>query len=326
MPTIAKSNTQKWRKQLENAPILGRIHFLRMMRQPLPKLTEKEGMNRRLGLTGQKSSWIILLHVVISYMENHIVEAFLSGTPLMQSHQRCHVLRHSISVFPRFFHLQLSLESSASGTERTEETVPGQISASSIYIDIEVANQSAGRLVFHLTNPTPLPLHAENFVQLIKGSRRGIDPKAHYVGCQFDYSPASVEEGGMAGLYRWGHQLKGRGRNAVGRADQPLSDPVNQLQCTHSCFGGQYYGEEYREIEGDPGVILTVPVVGPGYGSSKFSIVRVGESPMEWKERLLINSGIIGRMDPSSLDTLHAMARQRMGPPTVVACGVLEKD
>ena len=150
----------------------------------------------------------------------------------------------------------------------------------------------------------------------------GIDPKAHYVGCEFDYSPASVEDG--MGRYRWGHQLKGRGRNAVGRADQPISDPESQLECTHSCFGGQYYGEEYKEIDDDPGVFLTVPVVGPGYGSSKFSVVRVGESPKEWKERLLINSGIIGRMDASSLDVLHAMARQRMGPPTVVAAGIVE--
>lgn len=218
------------------------------------------------------------------------------------------------------------LHSSLSNKEETDEdTVPGKISANSVYMDIEVAKQPVGRLVFHLTNPSPLPVHAENFVQLIKGSRRGIDPKAHYVGCEFDYSPASVEDG--MGRYRWGHQLRGRGRNAAGgRPDQPISDPENQLRCTHSCYGGQYYGDVYSEPEeGDPGVVLTVPVVGPGYGSSKFSIVRVGESPKEWKETLLINSGIIGRMDPSSLEALHAMARQRMGPPTLVACGVLEE-
>jgi hypothetical protein len=208
-------------------------------------------------------------------------------------------------------------------TNGTIEKIPGKISANSVYMDIEVANQPVGRLVFHLTNPSPLPFHAENFVQLIKGSRRGIDPKAHYVGCQFDYSPATVEDG--MGRYRWGHQMRGRGRNAIGRADQPISDPENQLQNTHACFGGQYYGDVYAtKMDGDPGVVLTVPVVGPGYGSSKFSIVRVGESPMEWRERLLINSGIIGRMDPSSLETLHAMARQKMGPPTLVASGVLD--
>ena len=126
------------------------------------------------------------------------------------------------------------------------------------------------------------------------------------------------------GRYRWGHQLKGRGRNAIGRSDQLIIDPENQLQSTHSCFGGQYYGVEYEEMDGDPGVFLTVPIVGPGRGSSKFSIVRVGESPREWGDRLLMNSGVIGRLDPSSLEVLHAMARQRMGPPTVVAAGALE--
>mmetsp|Transcript_12052 Transcript_12052/g.19373 ORF Transcript_12052/g.19373 Transcript_12052/m.19373 type:complete len:282 (+) Transcript_12052:18-863(+) len=208
-------------------------------------------------------------------------------------------------------------------TQGQGETVPGQLTADSIYFDIEVANQPVGRLIFHLTNPSPLPLHAENVIQLAKGSRRGIDPKAHYVGCEFDYNPASVEDG--MGRYRWGHQLRGRGRNAVGLADRPISDPDSQLRCTHPCFGGQYYGDKYTEKEGDPGVFLTVPVAGPGYGSSKFSIVRVGESPKEWKERLLVNSGVIGKLDPSCLETLHAMARQRMGPPTVVAAGAMEE-
>jgi hypothetical protein len=192
------------------------------------------------------------------------------------------------------------------------------------YFDIEITGIQVGRLIFHLADPSPLPLHAKNFIELVKGSRRGIDPKAHYVGCEFDFSPASVEDG--MGRYRWGHQVRGRGRNAIGRADHPINDPENQLKHTHSCFGGQYYGIKYDPDvmeAGDPGVLLTVPVTGPGYGSSKFSIVRVGESPMEWRERLLVNCGVVGRMDPSCLDVLHKMARQREGPPTIVATGIL---
>lgn len=210
-------------------------------------------------------------------------------------------------------------------SKNNREDNPGSISANSVYFDIEVAGTPIGRLIFHLTNPSPLPLQAENLVQLAKGSRRGIDPKAHYVGCEFDYSPASVEDG--MGRYRWGHQLRGRGRNAVGRADAPISDPSNQLKHTHPCFGGQYYGDKYNEEDldqNDPGVLLTIPITGPGYGGSKFSIVRVRESPQEWQERLLINAGVIGKMDPTSLEVLHAMARQRMGPPTVVGAGGLE--
>lgn len=209
--------------------------------------------------------------------------------------------------------------------QTADDNASGALSSNSVFFDIEVAGTPIGRLVFNLTTPSPLPLHAENFIQLAKGSRRGIDPKAHYVGCEFDYSPASVEDG--MGRYRWAHQLRGRGRNAVGRADQAINDPENQLKNTHSCFGGQYYGNQYAEeylSDDDPGVMLTVPVIGPGRGSSKFSIVRVRESPQEWQERLLINAGVIGRMDPSSLGVLHAMARQRMGPPTIVQAGVLE--
>jgi len=194
------------------------------------------------------------------------------------------------------------------------------ISADSIYFDIEVAGTPLGRLIFSLSNPSPLPLHTENLIKLAKGSNRGIDPKAHYVGCEFDYTQDYIEDG--MGRYRWGHVCKGRGRNAVGRADQPLSDPENQSRNTHSCFGGQYYGDEY--VAGEyPGVLLTVPVVGPGYGSSRFAIVRVSESPREWGDRLLLNSGVVGRLQEESLETLHAMARQRNGPPTIVAAGVL---
>ena len=200
---------------------------------------------------------------------------------------------------------------------------PRMLSADSLYFDIEIANQSVGRLIFHLTNPSSLPKHAENIIQLAKGSRRGIDPKAHYVGCEFDFSPATIEDG--MGRYRWGHQVRGRGRNAIGRPDEPISDPESQAECCHSTFGGQYYGDVYTEIENDPGVMLTVPVVGPGYGSTKFSVVRVGESPKEWGETLLINSGVVGRLDASSLEVLHAMARQRFGPPTIAASGVLEE-
>lgn len=208
--------------------------------------------------------------------------------------------------------------------ENEEDKDCSILSAESVYFDIAITGIEVGRLVFHLENPSPLPKHAENLIQLAKGSRRGIDPKAHYVGCEFDFSPSSIEDG--MGRYRWGHQLRGRGRNAIGGADEQINDPDNQLKHTHSCYGGQYYGVKYFPGEldqGDPGVFLAVPVLGPGRGTSKFSIVRVGESPAEWGERLLVNAGVIGKMDPSSLDVLKMMARQREGPPTVVGAGVL---
>jgi len=197
------------------------------------------------------------------------------------------------------------------------------VSSNAIYFDISVAGTPIGRLLFHLANPSPLPQHAENVIRLATGARRSIEPLTHYVGCTFDFTPAHVEDG--QGRYRWSHTCKGRGRNAMGRQNEPISDAPNQLaSCTHSCFGGQYYGETYKDDDDDaddPGVLLTVPIQGPGQGSSRFSIVRVKESPQEWRERLLMNSGVIGRLDPSSLETLHTMARQRIGPPTVTASG-----
>ena len=207
-----------------------------------------------------------------------------------------------------------------------------------IYFDIQVQDDMPlGRLVFDLADPSPLPLHTENLIQLCKGSRRGIDPLAHYVGCEFDYSPATIEDG--SGRYRWGHTLKGRGRNAIGRADEPIVEHPNQLlTCTHSCFGGQYYGIKYIEDDNNDNgnrqqregqqqksnVVLAVSVVGPGRGSSRFSIVRVGESPPEWRERLLLNSGVVGFLSHDSMDTLRTMARQRVGPPKIIASGVLD--
>jgi hypothetical protein len=204
---------------------------------------------------------------------------------------------------------------------------PNAISADRVYFDIAVQGQAIGRLVFCLSNPSPLPMHAENLVQLAQGSQRSIDPLAYYVGCEFDFSPATIQDG--MGRYRWGHTLRGRGRNAVGRPDQALTDPVNQLAHTHTCFGGQYYGDVYDPdalSDGDPGVLLTVPVLGPGRGSSKFSIVRVGESPREWGDRLLMNAGVIGKMDPACLPVLLTMTQHQQGPPTIAAAGVLKED
>ena len=102
--------------------------------------------------------------------------------------------------------------------EESKSTEESNISANSIYFDISITDIEIGRLVFHLENPSPLPRHTNNLIELCKGSRRGIDPKAHYVGCEFDFSPATIEDG--MGRYRWGHPLKGRGRNAIGRADE----------------------------------------------------------------------------------------------------------
>ncbi|KAL3788702.1 hypothetical protein ACHAW5_010565 [Stephanodiscus triporus] len=222
-----------------------------------------------------------------------------------------------------------------------------------------------GRLTFRLvptSHPHHLPLHASNLVSLASGIRRSVDPKATYVGCTFRHSPASVEDGSMR--YRWGHACDGHGRNGIRTTssswDEPFSDPERMRDCSHGCFGGVYYGMAYDEVLGllspsrdDPAVLLTVPIQGPGAGTSKFSIVRVSESPREWRERLLHSSAVLGYLDcgadgsfggkglrddnvvddgtrkvtkgdgfATPMGVLRAMARQRMGPPKIVDCGV----
>jgi hypothetical protein len=240
-----------------------------------------------------------------------------------------------------------------------------------------------GRLTFRLvppSHPHHLPLHASNLHSLASGMRRSVDPLATYVGCEFRHSPASSVEDGSA-RYRWGHTCDGHGRNGIrtissagGGAsswDAPFSDPHRLKECSHGCFGGVYYGVSYGEMLGrlpSPpssrsdddaastmavAVLLTVPIHGPGAGTSKFSIVRVGESPREWGERLLHSSAVLGYLDcvadgsfgggedpggdtddddgtrevaggggPSitALGVLREMARQKMGPPKIADC------
>mmetsp|Transcript_3635 Transcript_3635/g.12913 ORF Transcript_3635/g.12913 Transcript_3635/m.12913 type:complete len:271 (+) Transcript_3635:359-1171(+) len=67
--------------------------------------------------------------------------------------------------------------------------------------------------------------------------------------------------------------------------------------------------------------VLTIPVGGPGHGMSRFDIIRVSDSPSSWKQRLLLNQAVIGRME-SGRKTLQLMARARKAP-RIVDCGVL---
>lgn len=211
----------------------------------------------------------------------------------------------------------------------TEATGTDEAASSSdgirLFLDIVITGEPVGRLVFQIPDPMILPLHIENIMKLCTQERVSIDPRCKYIGCEFQHSPQFVE-----GLpqYRWGHVLKGRGRNAVGRGEDRISDPINMSKCTNNIYGGQYYGLDYDEDvpifgEKDTRVVLTVPLVGPGRGSTDLSIVRVGESPPEWKQRLLLNCAVLGWLEPSSMETLHAMARQTRGPPKVIDSGVL---
>ena len=197
-----------------------------------------------------------------------------------------------------------------------------------IFFDIEVNKEEIGQLIFRIDTSEELPtyIYASNVMKLCTGARTSIDPKCKYVGCQFQHSPQSVE---TFPQYRWTHVLSGNARNAVGVPTERISIDPKMALCAHSLYGGQYYGRQYIPVDENNddsdnpyGVYLTVPLVGPQRGSSSFSIVRVDESPQEWRERLLLNSAVLGILE-SGIETLWAMARQTVGPPTIIRSGIL---
>jgi hypothetical protein len=99
----------------------------------------------------------------------------------------------------------------------------------------------------------------------------------------------------------------------------PISCKVRTLY-----FGGQYISRrQVRTVDQEQyDVMLTVQIRGPCHGSSQWQLVGVGESPPEWGERLFLNTGVIGQL-VSNIETVHAMARQNLGPPTIASAGVL---
>ena len=222
----------------------------------------------------------------------------------------------------RAFITHLTSTTEGSETDAAEALSSSSERLTSMFIDVTVPSRDESnplRLVFHIPQPNLLPQHAENILALAAQSRRSIDSRCHYVGCAFRHSPQFVE--GFP-QYRWAHVLDGRGINAIGRGQERIDEKEAMASCKVTVQGsGDYYGIPY---DPDWPVVLTVPLVGPGRGSTSFSIVRVGDSPQEWGERLLINAAVIGWMDASSNNALVEMATQTDGPPTVVNSGILE--
>jgi hypothetical protein len=253
--------------------------------------------------------------ILVSLLYLAVVQCLLHGIfsfqPLLP--------RNSFNVI-RYPFFRRSRTSSALFIETPEDQ--GESEPTRIYLEIGLGSDgSVGRLVFNLKDSERLlPLHAENFIKLCTGEMRSLDPRLGYVNCAFKHSPQFVE--GFP-QYRWAHTLDGKGRNAVGRPTERISDPENLRACTNSVYGGVYHGIQYdTELVGDYGVMLTVPLVGAYRGSSGFSIVRVGESPQEWGERLLLNSAVLGYLE-SGIEVLHRIARQTDAPPTILASGKL---
>lgn len=213
----------------------------------------------------------------------------------------------------------VSMNDSRIARHNSKDSEVGNGKPTRVYFDISIGEEGIGRLVFNLGSDHLLPKHSENLVKLCSGDLRPIDPACSYIKCSFKHSPQFVE---TMPQYRWAHVLDGRGRNAVGRATDRITDPEGMKKCTHNLYGGVYYGLKYDESLGQNGVVLTVPLVGPYRGSTSFSIVRVGESPQEWQEKLLLNSAVLGWLE-SGIEVLHTMARQNRAPPLVTGSGKL---
>ena len=88
---------------------------------------------------------------------------------------------------------------------------------------------------------------------------------------------------------------------------------------TPGAGGGVYYGQDV-DLDADPkATVLAVPVSGPGFGASRFSVIRVGESPGSLQQRLLTNMMVIGTCVEGA-DVLALMSVAD-GTPIIVDCG-----
>jgi len=152
-----------------------------------------------------------------------------------------------------------------------------------LFLEVEQDGSSLGRLNFVIPKPDlvqPAILN-QNFFQ----------------GCSFTpTSPETVPQ------YKWAHVLRAPSRLVA----------TNTL-AKYSTFGGEYYGLPYNE----EATVLTVPLTGPNRYHA-LSIVRVQESPPEWKERLLLQTAVVGWMERDSQTVLQQLAKGAK----VVASGV----
>lgn len=196
-----------------------------------------------------------------------------------------------------------------------------------IWMDVSIGGTPVGRLTFSLAPREMLPNTIDNFRSLVLSERRSIEPGLTYHGCAFAWSPSYVE----GPQYKFSHVCDGNGKRAVRATD----DGAVLSRCAVRVFGGTtYYGLRLCPDGGaagaadgtttSAGTVLTVPVAGPGRGKSRFAIVRVADSPPAWRERLLINTAVVGGLISGS-EVVTAMATAS-APPVVLASGELSPE
>jgi len=196
-----------------------------------------------------------------------------------------------------------SSSSSSSSATTTQE----------VYLDVSFGGADDApprRFVFAL-RPDLAPRTCAGFVALLTGSNAGVDPSLTYRGCAFE------PFGG-----KYAHVVRGLGATIHGSKKFVERDAMSRTRrSTPGAGGGVYYGEEV-DLDLDPdATVVCVPVAGPGYGGSRFAIVRVGDSPASLRQRILTNQMVLGRVTRGR-DILFDMI-QAERPVEIVGGGVL---
>lgn len=182
----------------------------------------------------------------------------------------------------------------------------------SVFLEIGNAEEIFGQLLFELRTEVA-PETIENFRQLCTGQQVGVNPSLSYQGCDFEPYKG-----------KYSYTCKGRGRNIYGAKKFVESKALSQ--CRHEtpgAGGGVYYGIEV-DLDKDPNlIVLAVPISGPGFGTSRFVIVRVGESPASLQQRILANLLVIGILQEGE-EILKTRMSTRESPVTILACGEVQ--
>ena len=185
-----------------------------------------------------------------------------------------------------------------------------------VFFDVSTTHGPIGRLTFALAASSLLPKHVENVRRLCTGECSGLDPALTYERCVFEYSPSYV----LGPQYKWCRVLKGRGRNAIGRATEAIADAPALARCARD---GPVNSRYYGLLVEDQRMVLTVPVEGPGRGLTRLAVVRVADSPPSWQQRLLLNSAVIGVLDDEDGEAAVQALAVADSPPFVAGCGEL---
>lgn len=198
----------------------------------------------------------------------------------------------------------LSANDNVVADDEERDSPPGEEDESPVrfYLDMAVQDEPIGRLVFCVPRPKSLfPLHTENLLRLASRSRRSVDPACHYVRCAFHHAPQYVE--GTTARYRRARVPAGSGiatpwvdpRNASStrppcgptRTDSTVASTTDSGATRSSTT---LLPAAYGTYEDDDPVFAaahavpplpTLPVTGPGRGTTQLGVVRVAESPPE---------------------------------------------